>query len=394
MERVGDGRHLGLQVFVVEEVLRSCHVHHLGGELVECVLESLPGDLEGGCHELVAVLDCLAEELAVVRHYHQSVLRLVFGVEQTDVHPVVAELEVVLQHAVVEQQLHIVGLQLVAVVGGVRLVPLDVHVPARLLLHEQPAVGGHEVHAALDAQCLAYERGLQDGFLAVVGLLAAQGVHLRLTGGAGKEDVHHLLQVVGLLVGVGVELLAVEPGAGAKLQCLLPEVALHGVVRLILALAVDDVVEGCSGEVTEQGGLGVGARLHLVEEVEQGMVAEVGEAGGDAADVDQVVGLHHDEARRDDGLAHLAVEQVELHPFPEQFAEVGVVEVVLLVLQLHEVFLLVGILVDVHAYEVAVPALHDAAYAAVVDFQSLGLGAVGVGDEHGQLVGHVRAEHG
>ena len=45
------------------------------------------------------------------------------------------------------------------------------------------------------------------------------------------------------------------------------------------------------------------------------MVAEVGEAGGDAADVDEVVGFHHDEARRYDGLAHLAVEQVELHTF-------------------------------------------------------------------------------
>ncbi len=106
------------------------------------------------------------------------------------------------------------------------------------------------------------------------------------------------------------------------------------------------------------------------------MMTESRKAGGDATDIYQIIGFYHDESGSDDGLLHLTVEQVELHPFLQDIPEIGMVDMVLLILQLHEIFLLIGILVDVHTDEIAVPVLHDAADAAVVDFQSLLIRAV------------------
>ena len=70
------------------------------------------------------------------------------------------------------------------------------------------------------------------------------------------------------------------------------------------------------------------------------------------------------------------------------------VYLVFLVLEANEVFLLVGVLVDIHMDEVAVPVLDDATDAAVVDFQSLLVGAVDVGDEDAQLMRNACAQHG
>ena len=44
--------------------------------------------------------------------------------------------------------------------------------------------------------------------------------------------------------------------------------------------------------------------------------------------------------------------------------------------------------------EIVVPVLHDAADAAVVDFQSFLIRAVGMGNEHVQLVGNIHSEYG
>ena len=96
MERVGDGFYLWFQILVVEEILGTCHIQNFGGKFIQCMLESLLGYLEGGGNELVAVFDGLLEELLVVSYHHQSVLRLILGVEQSDIHAVVAQLEVVL----------------------------------------------------------------------------------------------------------------------------------------------------------------------------------------------------------------------------------------------------------------------------------------------------------
>ena len=100
-----------------------------------------------------------------------------------------------------------------------------------------------------------------------------------------------MLQVVGLQVGIGIKLLGIEVRTGAELQCLLSKVTLHGVVHSVMPMVVDDVVEGGTGEVTEEGGLGVGTRLHQIEQIEQGMMTVCREAGGDATDVHEIVGL-------------------------------------------------------------------------------------------------------
>ena len=128
MERLGDGFYLWFQILVVEEVLSACHIQYLGGKLVQRMLESFLGYFEGGGYQLVAVLDGFLEELLVVGYHHQSVLWTVFGVEQSDVHAVVAQLEVVLQYTIVEQELHIVRLQLITVITRIHLMGFDIHV--------------------------------------------------------------------------------------------------------------------------------------------------------------------------------------------------------------------------------------------------------------------------
>ena len=102
MEWVGDGGDLRLQVLVVEEVLRACYIQNLRAKLVQGMLETISCYLEGGSDKLVTVFDGFLEELLVECHDHQSVLWLILGVEQADVHQVVAQLEVVLQYAIIE----------------------------------------------------------------------------------------------------------------------------------------------------------------------------------------------------------------------------------------------------------------------------------------------------
>ena len=175
MERTGDGFYLRLQILVVEEVLGASYVQYFGRKFIQRMFEALLGYLEGGSNELVAVFYGFLEELLVVGHHHQSVLRLILGIEQTDIHAVVAQLEVVLQYAIVEQQLHIVWLQLITVIPRIYLMGFDIHVASRFLLHQQFTVSGHQVHTSLYAECFADERRFEDGFLPVVKTFAAEG---------------------------------------------------------------------------------------------------------------------------------------------------------------------------------------------------------------------------
>ena len=158
-------------------------------------------------------------------------------------------------------------------------------------------------------------------------------------------------------------------------------------------MAVDDVIQRSSGKVTQQGSLGVGSGLHQVEKIEQGMMTESRKTGGDATDIYQIIRFHHDEAGSDDGLLHLTVEQVELHPFLQDIPEIGMVDMILLILQLHEIFLLIGILVDVHTDEISVPVLHDASDTAVVDFQSLLIRSGSMRNEYVEFVGNIHSEY-
>ena len=128
MKRVGDVCQLWLQVLVVEEVLGACYIKNIRGKLIQRMLESLLGYFKRSGNELVAVFDGFPEKFLVIGYHHQTVLRLVLGVEQTDVDEIVAQLEVVLQYTIVEQQLYIVGHQLETVVVRVCLMAFDIEV--------------------------------------------------------------------------------------------------------------------------------------------------------------------------------------------------------------------------------------------------------------------------
>lgn len=106
----------------------------------------------------------------------------------------------------------------------------------------------------------------------------------------GEENIHYLLQIECLLVGICIEFLGIKPGTGAELQCFLPEIRLYGFVHLIFAVCIDDVIQRSTGKVTEQGSLGVGTGFHLVQQIEQGMMTESREAGGNATDIYQIIG--------------------------------------------------------------------------------------------------------
>ena len=225
------------------------------------LFESLPCHEVFACHDAVAQRDGFGEESAVHLYGEQTLRRRKLGVEQTHIHGTVLEVEVVAQHAVVEQHLHIVFLYVqtaVAVVssGG------DVVVCARLLFYEQAFVGGHQIDTPLYAEAFAYERRLEQCLLA--SSLCEEGID-------GGIDVA-CLECCVVLEASGVEL-----RAGGVFHGFVAEVGDHGAAYVVCRV-VDDVVEGLSCEVTQECCLRVGARLHAVEGVEQGVMPEVFEA--------------------------------------------------------------------------------------------------------------------
>ena len=100
-------------------------------------------------------------------------------------------------------------------------------------------------------------------------------------------------------------------------------------------------------------------------------MTELGKAGCDTTDVDEIIRFNDDESGRDDWLTYLTVEQVELHAFLQYFAEIGMVDAVCLIFETNEMFFLISIMVDIHMDEVRVPVFHDAADASVADVESL-----------------------
>ncbi len=146
------------QVGVIEVVIPFLPVQFAGVEFLEHVLHSVTRDVIFQCHRLVAEPYGLIEQFHEVCHAHQSVGEGIFRVEQSDVG--VRDVKVVIQNTIVEQQLHIVFLHHFGPMS-VGDVAFEKDVSARLLLHQQPEVGGHEVHASLKSQFLAYERRLE-----------------------------------------------------------------------------------------------------------------------------------------------------------------------------------------------------------------------------------------
>ena len=192
-------------------------------------------------HYLVAQVNGLVDEFAVVGGSGQPRGHAISGVEQASVDAVVGQREIAAQTLIVEQQLHIVGL---GEHGPVRhgVAAVDGEVLARFLLDQQPQVGRHEVDASLKAHLLAHETRLKDGLAPVVGRL--------------EEHVDRLADVSCLELSFLVERLAfVEVLAGAVFECLLAEIVLEGLAPVVVVAPVDDVVERTSCEVSDEDGL-------------------------------------------------------------------------------------------------------------------------------------------
>ena len=79
-------------------------------------------------------MDSLTKQGVVVGHIEQALAGRIFGIEQTDIHLLCIQLEVMAQHTIVKQHLHKVSLS--------EALPLL----ARLLLHQQAHIAGHQVH--------------------------------------------------------------------------------------------------------------------------------------------------------------------------------------------------------------------------------------------------------
>ena len=111
---------------------------------------------------------------------------------------------------------------------------LEFDVPARLLLHQQPTVGGHQVDTSLQSKSFTDERRFEDRLLFLILL---------------EQDIDHFFQVVHLLTGIVEELLGVEARTGTELKRLLLErVHDSGVHRHLLV--VDHIVKGTARKVS------------------------------------------------------------------------------------------------------------------------------------------------
>ena len=79
----------------------------------------------------------------------------------------IAHVEILSQHAIVKQQLHVMVFLLVRPVL-IGKVALDVEVLACFLLNKQFHVGRHEVNTALQAELLTYKGRFEDGLVTIV----------------------------------------------------------------------------------------------------------------------------------------------------------------------------------------------------------------------------------
>ena len=128
-----------------------------------------------------------------------------------------------------------------------------------------------------------------------------------------------LLDILHLSVGVFLELLGIEVRTRAELQDLLTEGVADGVVGMEVRL-VDDVVQGCPREVTQQDGLSVCLWLETPQGIGDGTVLLVRETGGKRGDVHEEVRLHHNELGLDGLSLPMTVQQVKLHTLCQQGA--------------------------------------------------------------------------
>ena len=183
---------------------------------------------------------------------------------------------------------------------------LNEEVLARLLLHQQLPVGGHQVNTTRNAQSFAHKRRFQDGLIPVVLL---------------KERFHRLLDIGGLPLGIFQELPGIEVGTGAEIQGFLLEALHEGGVHAAVFI-VDGIVERLTGEVAQKDGLRDCRGCHAVQRVHERVMPEFLEATGNAADIDEEVGLDNDERRNQPPFFFPHLQQIQLHTLLQHILQV------------------------------------------------------------------------
>ena len=164
----GRSNSLGLRFdILLEEFARKLFfVERVGIQLVENRVETLGGNAEIDIDDAISQRNGLVEEFLVEIHGYEPARKRIFRVEQSRVDVFRGKMKILEQNAVIEQQLHVVFLLLIAAkfVGSASL---DVEILARFLLHEQAEVGGHQIDAPLQTEFFTDERGFEDGVLNV-----------------------------------------------------------------------------------------------------------------------------------------------------------------------------------------------------------------------------------
>ena len=260
-------------------------------------------------NNLIAQTDGFAQQRAVVVDAEQPLSGRIARIEQAGVHLAVALAEVITQHAIVKQQLHIVVLTL-QTMTVVTLI-LNLHVLASLLLHEQAHILRHQVDASLKPQPFAYKRRFEQCSL-------------------GLQEGYRLTNILHLRFCLQTKGFGFEVRAAAVAQGLLAERPLQHLGGGDVGL-VDNGIEGGSRKESQEDGLGVGTLFQSVDGIKQRMMSIAGEAGRQRRDVDEEVGFDDHLTRYNDVVvfAEAAVEQVQLHTGPQQLLQVGKVAALL-----------------------------------------------------------------
>ena len=142
-------------------------------------------------------------------------------------------LEVITQHTIIKQHLHIVSLAIAN--------PFL----ARLLLDQQLHIVSHQVDTASQTQPFTDKGGLQERFIAVVD---------------SKQIVHRFTDICYLTLCISLELCRLEAFTSAKLQSLLTERATQHIAKLGIGI-VDNPIKCRTSKVTQQDRLRIGRRL-------------------------------------------------------------------------------------------------------------------------------------
>ena len=295
--------YLRFDIAVPEIAVQSFGINILRSESVEIAVEAFACHIEFARYDKVAQFDDLIKKSYKPRRMEHPLWEGIARIEQHQVYLLWLDAEVTAQYTEIKKQLGIVFFELHAPLA-VWTPHLDVEILARFLLHKHSEVGGHEVDTAVDTQLLTDKRRFQNGQVASVGLRIVWIE--KLSDGS--------LYVLGLVLGVVLEGGGIEVRTCAIAENLLLEVGFQRVRPLVIIPGMNNIIERAAGKVTQQNRLRDSRRLHPLEQIVVGASSELIVATGKRGDVDEKVGLDHNEAGNNRPVVGFpAVEQVELH---------------------------------------------------------------------------------